>query len=44
MKKDKGIKDLKIEFDSVNDSAFYLYKTCGFEVEASFDYYRKSVL
>ncbi len=42
--KDKGIENITIEVDSTNENAFKLYKKCGFEVETSFNYYRKRVI
>lgn len=39
--KNKGIENITIEVDSTNKNAFNLYKKFGFEVETSFDYYRK---
>ncbi|MFS0883438.1 GNAT family N-acetyltransferase [Metabacillus niabensis] len=41
--KRKGIENITIEVDSLNERAFKLYKGCGFQVEASFHYFRKSV-
>jgi len=41
--KRKGIENIMIEVDSLNERAFKLYKSCGFQVEASFHYFRKSV-
>lgn len=41
--KAKGRENITIEVDSTNKNAFKLYKNCGFEVETSFDYYRKSI-
>lgn len=41
--KSKGIENIMIEVDSLNERAFKLYKSCGFQVEASFHYFRKSV-
>lgn len=38
----RGIENIAIEVDSTNDNAYNLYLKCGFEVEASVDYYRKS--
>lgn len=42
--KNEGVDNITIEVDSSNKNAFKLYRGCGFEVEASFDYYRKSVI
>lgn len=42
--KDRGRENITIEVDSTNKNAFELYKKCGFEVETSFDYYRKRVI
>lgn len=42
--KKEGIENITIEVDSSNKNAFKLYRGCGFEVETSFDYYRKSVI
>ncbi len=39
----KGIENIMIEVDSLNERAFKLYKSCGFQVEASFHYFRKNV-
>ncbi|MDF2588583.1 MAG: acetyltransferase [Anaerocolumna sp.] len=41
--KEKGCSNITIEVDSTNENAFNLYKKCGFEVETSFNYYRKSI-
>lgn len=40
--KNRGRENITIEVDSTNKNAFNLYKKFGFEVETSFDYYRKS--
>ena len=40
----RGSKNITIEVDSTNKNAFNLYRKCGFEVETSFDYYRKRVI
>jgi ribosomal protein S18 acetylase RimI-like enzyme len=42
--KSRGIENITIEVDSTNKNAFNLYKKFGFEVETSFDYYRKELL
>ncbi len=39
--KNRGRENITIEVDSTNKNAFNLYRKCGFEVETSFDYYRK---
>lgn len=39
--KNRGREHITIEVDSTNKNAFNLYRKCGFEVEMSFDYYRK---
>jgi ribosomal protein S18 acetylase RimI-like enzyme len=41
--KKKDIKNVTIEVDSSNNNAFQLYLKCGFEVETSYDYYRKPI-
>lgn len=38
-----GTENITIEVDSNNEVAFNLYKICGFEVVASFNYYRKRI-
>lgn len=42
--KNRGRENITIDFDSTNKNAFNLYRKCGFEVETSFDYYRKRVI
>jgi len=42
--KKKDIQNVFIEVDSTNKNAFNLYLKCGFEVETSYDYYRKSIV
>ena len=37
----KGIKNIYIEVDSLNENALHLYLKSGFEIELSYDYYRK---
>ena len=39
--KKKEIQNVSIEVDSSNKNAFNLYVKCGFEVETTYDYYRK---
>jgi len=39
----KGIKKIFIEVDSFNKSALNLYLKSGFEIEFSYDYYRKNI-
>lgn len=41
--KREGAENITIEVDSDNEVAFNLYKKCGFEAEASFNYYRKRI-
>jgi ribosomal protein S18 acetylase RimI-like enzyme len=42
--KNRGKETITIEVESTNKNAFSLYRKCGFEVETSFDYYRKRVI
>jgi ribosomal protein S18 acetylase RimI-like enzyme len=42
--KSGGRADITIEVDSNNGNAFKLYRKCGFEIETSFDYYRKNIV
>jgi ribosomal protein S18 acetylase RimI-like enzyme len=39
--KKKNIQNVSIEVNSRNKNAFNLYLKCGFEIETSYDYYRK---
>lgn len=40
---EQNIDKIVIEVDSKNESAFNLYKKCGFEVQTSYEYYRRRV-
>lgn len=40
---EQKIEKIVIEVDSKNESAFNLYKKCGFEVQTSYEYYRRRV-
>jgi ribosomal protein S18 acetylase RimI-like enzyme len=42
--KKKNMQSVSIEVDSTNKNAFYLYLKCGFEIETSYDYYRKFII
>jgi ribosomal protein S18 acetylase RimI-like enzyme len=40
--KKRNIQNISIEVDSINENALHLYIKSGFEVETSYDYYRKN--
>jgi ribosomal protein S18 acetylase RimI-like enzyme len=42
--KHQGIQNITLEVDSNNQTAFQLYRKYGFEIQAAFDYYRKSLI
>jgi ribosomal protein S18 acetylase RimI-like enzyme len=42
--KKKDIQNVSIEVDSTNKNAFNLYVKCGFEIETSYNYYRKLII
>jgi ribosomal protein S18 acetylase RimI-like enzyme len=39
----KGVQEITIDVNSSNENAFHLYKSCGFEVETAFDYYKVNI-